>query len=286
MAASSEKLKKRFIQLNKEHNSIRWGRATVPLSSIHMSEKKDKKISEKTLDRHVLTSQIEKVIYGPRSLTWQKFQVGASWRCISLVVNYTSHDKKKEVRRRTIDLQFASENETLAWLIGLNFLVSETKKKNAKSAVEFEARRDAMINKKLSEYKWIKFRLHVAEFARVNTISVGKGVGLLVANLLGDDDDDETEFEELTTNVERIDLNIGTIDQLVEEENADGPLATEEEAVENREEDDDLAVEASEMRTELTDVEQSEQTQRTDDQTEEPLSELPNEAEEQFNEVN
>jgi hypothetical protein len=189
LAQSSDKIKKRFIQLSRDKLCIRWGRASVPFSSYNMSEKKDKKISENTLDRHVTISNIEKVIYGPRSLTWQKFSehIDPTWRCLSIVVRIEIPAKKKgdkmEHRKRTIDLMFASENETLAWLIGLNYLVSESKKKAANIS-DFEAKRDGTINKKLSEYKWVKLRLQVTAFAQHNSIGVGKAVDVLVGDLV------------------------------------------------------------------------------------------------------
>jgi hypothetical protein len=73
---------------------------------------------------------------------------------------------------------FGSENETLAWFIGLNYLQSECKKKllDEENALSFENKRDGAINKKLSDYKWAKLRLQVQEASRKTETNVSQVV--------------------------------------------------------------------------------------------------------------
>ncbi len=73
LASGTGKIKRRFIQLSKDRSVLRWGCTTVEFSSNNMSDKKDKEIGENVLDRQVAISSVEKVIYGPRSVTWQKY---------------------------------------------------------------------------------------------------------------------------------------------------------------------------------------------------------------------
>jgi hypothetical protein len=99
-----------------------------------------------------------------------------SWKCISIVVR--CGEKKSAQHLRTIDLLFSNENEALAWFLGLNYLVSECKKKllDSTSASSFEAKRDEAINKKLSNYKWAKLRLQVQERAMRQGKSVSASI--------------------------------------------------------------------------------------------------------------
>lgn len=190
LAQCSGKIKSRFFQLSRDKSMIRWGCTSVVFSSMNMSEKKDHTISEKVLDRHLMISNIEKIIYGPRSLTWQKYlnDIKGSWRCLSIVVRVVSNQKTKEahkdVRKRTIDLLFSNENETLGWFLGLNYLLSEYKKKVLAEThfpmVDIESRRDVAINKKLSDYKWAKLRLQVSERALQSGKSISSTVEMLL----------------------------------------------------------------------------------------------------------
>ncbi|KAL0482557.1 ADP-ribosylation factor GTPase-activating protein [Acrasis kona] len=197
----SGKIKKRFIQLSRDFSCVRWGSSAVPISSTNMSERQERKVSEKKLDRHLPISMIDQVIFGPCSLTWRKYfddgKLRHPWKCISLVVKMSPESSRKkrqnssptENRRRTVDLIFPKEH-VFAWFVGLNFLVSEHKKSSLPEDVkidQFEVNRDQAMNKKASVYKWSKLKL---QFLSAVNATNGSGVQNTLLSLL-----QESKFE-------------------------------------------------------------------------------------------
>jgi hypothetical protein len=152
LAQHSGKPKKRFLQLSQDQKELRWGIAKV-------------RDNNSILNRALPIANIERIIYGPYSSTWAKYYEKiktGKWRTISIVCTVPS--KKAKVKRRTIDLQFKTENETLAALIGLLYLSGKSKSK------------DAEVNKVLALYKWTKFKLQVEEKAEAQNKSFGEVV--------------------------------------------------------------------------------------------------------------
>ncbi|KAL0477991.1 hypothetical protein AKO1_005338, partial [Acrasis kona] len=165
-------VKRRFIQLSRDKSIIRWGRRTILFSTNNLNEKMDKDLG-KLLDRQVPVANIKQVLYGPTSLTWHKYliQTTKTWRCVSIIVQC-------KTGTRTIDLQFESESETLAWYLGLLHLSTNRGQQD-------DTTKHVDINTKLSKYKWDKLKLQVSEKARKSGKTVSDVISDSLAELYG-----------------------------------------------------------------------------------------------------
>jgi len=150
MGASSGRPKRRFMSISKDESRLMWG-TTRDVS---------------LLNRSVSVNRVEQVIYGPFSLTMNRYAFVdgnsnsnpssiAPWRCISIVIKMNEEETKndeevsgstREPQYRTIDLQFSSDSETLAWYVGLQSVCPW-----------------AQTNVELSQFKWTKLRLQMEQ---------------------------------------------------------------------------------------------------------------------------
>jgi hypothetical protein len=131
LGSSSGKAKRRFISVSSDSKWIVWGTSR----------------DRNSLNRRIPVSNVRQIVYGPYSLTMnkiafnqqyqqQKYQV-VPWRCISIVV--VTNDSTT----RTVDLQFNSDHETLAWFVGLQSICPSS----------------VPVNIQMSQYKWVKLKL-------------------------------------------------------------------------------------------------------------------------------
>jgi hypothetical protein len=140
LSGCSGRPKKRFIALSKDDQFIQWGTS--------------KDLNQ--LNRKLHVSRVKQIIFGPYSLTMNRYAFNSSlpeelrdlivpWRCISIVV--TLPISTEENNERTIDLQFNSDTETLAWFVGLQSVCQSC----------------STVNIEFSQFKWVKLRLQMEE---------------------------------------------------------------------------------------------------------------------------
>ncbi|EFC45279.1 predicted protein [Naegleria gruberi] len=153
LGACSGVEKKRFLQLSKNGNVIRWGTQTIHSSTAKMSQEEDDNVNQ-LLDRHLNISQVSAVYHGVSTNTFQRYLEKTMngydcGNCLSISV------KTKSGKNRTIDLIFQHADDAMAWFLFLNMKINPST--NSEQA--------------LTEFKWNKLKLGVQQscFTHQNT---------------------------------------------------------------------------------------------------------------------
>jgi len=148
--------------------------------------------NDSLLNRQIPMESIERVLYGPSSLTMIKFNDSITSRlcCISFIVK-TKGTAKVPARRRTIDLELSSEDETLAFYVALTRFVLLQKVKGCEPALENKSDQEivnsaaflAEFKVSMSKFNWTKFRLQIDEAAAQENTSTGSIIAREVLKL-------------------------------------------------------------------------------------------------------
>jgi len=139
MGLHSGKEKKRFMQLSKNGDRIRWGRQTIHKSSCKMTREEDEQ-TNLVLDRHVQISHISQIYYGNKTSTFQRYLNKTMHSCD------ISNCLSLRVGNRTIDLIFDNSQDTMAWYLFLTLQKTKTG-----------------IHQVITQYKWSRLQLQTQQ---------------------------------------------------------------------------------------------------------------------------
>eukprot|EP01027_Heterolobosea_sp_BB2_P016846 GEZU01023922.1.p1 GENE.GEZU01023922.1~~GEZU01023922.1.p1 ORF type:complete len:515 (-),score=58.64 GEZU01023922.1:59-1603(-) len=172
LGGGSGKPRARFFQLSKDLSHLYWGTDISDVGS-----------------RKLEIAKIRSVVIGHRTKTFKCYgkRIKQTWRSISLVVaaNENSragrrssgkyaNDGRKANKNRTIDLLLFSDEEALAWYVGLSFLLEGNKGVEENSDHSLSLSLDQRLQKSISDWRWNRLRLQIAEKADRKGVTVGK----------------------------------------------------------------------------------------------------------------